>query len=323
VLTRNFCVNSDEDVDIKGGGILVQGDAQFTCSGCYFDYNTADQGGALMVNNHRSKVTLLFSKFVGNRAVEGGAIAEEDSGGSIVTSCEFYDNSAWSSGGAVFAVRSALLLFDSCTFVNSSCFSAMSRGGAVALIDGRAGMKNCSITGGTAAFGGAIFAEDIVMTIDNSQINNCVARRQGGAIDLTALSRLDIRDSDIAHNKASQSGGGIFASASCKISAFNSNFNNLESEANGGAAYLEHSCEFAFDDCTFQFNRAGLACITCLFVCDCMYLYVSVVMHTWCCHVLLSFFAACGRVQSTEGCCFWTTTARPMHTPPSSPPTMP
>lgn len=256
-VTHNHCLSDDDEVVIMGGGGMVEEEARFTCHGCLFDHNTADNGGGLMVFKHFASVDLQFTRFVLNSAVVGGAIMQDRAGTSRLTSCYFFSNSVTSSGGAVQNTFSAHLVISFCDFVNCTSTDELSRGGTLAAEEGRVTVTNSSIRGGVAGYGGGVFTSGTVLNLERSEIKDCHARRQGGAIEVSSFSELNIRQSQLTISTASQSGGGIFASATCIVTTLDSKFENLTSEANGGALYLEHNSKFSSEASTFRFNRAG------------------------------------------------------------------
>jgi hypothetical protein len=222
-------------------------------------------GGGLMVFNRRASVTLEFTQFIENDATIGGALAQERSGSSSLTSCGFFGNKVTSNGGAVHSSDSAPLFFSFCEFRNCTCSGSLSRGGTMSLDSGRVTVANTTIQGGVAGYGGGVYTTDTIMSLEDSVVSECRALRQGGAIEVTSFSELDIRHSEILASDALQSGGGIFASATCTVTAFDSKFENLTSLANGGVVYLEYMSMFTSESCTFRFNSAGNIVLICLF----------------------------------------------------------
>ena len=259
VVRHNHCQNDDE-LELMGGGGLIQEDAHLTCLGCLFHNNSANLGGGLMVFSHRAAVVLEFTRFTSNSANVGGAVALQNSASSSFTSCEFFGNSATSSAGAVYSTRSLPVVFSFCNFQNCTCSEDLCEGGTLALHDGRATLTSSTIRGGKAGFGGGIFTTKVRVLLDNTEMTNCQAGRQGGAVEVTSFSEIDISHSEVTNCSAGQSGGGIFASATCTVATIDSKFENLTSLANGGVMYLEYNSKCTSYSSTFRFNRAGKLC---------------------------------------------------------------
>lgn len=257
-VTQNHCQDpgSDEMLTMGGGG-LVQDEATFTCSECLFAHNTADKGGGLMVMNRRALVDIHLSKFVSNSAVVGGAVSQDRAGSSSFTSCDFISNSVLSTGGAVYSTLSGQVILSFCDFWNSTCTGDLSFGGSLALDQGRVSITNSSIRDSSAGHGGGVYTSDTNMYLENTDLSECRAYLQGGAIEVTSSSNLDIRHTEILSSSAGQSGGGIFASSTCTVSTFDTKFENLTSEANGGALYLEYNSKLESEASIFRFNSAG------------------------------------------------------------------
>jgi predicted outer membrane repeat protein len=107
----------------RGGAIAADENASVTISRSNFTQNVAIEGGAIV--SLAKRMSISASTFTANRATNNGGAVNFDSRRStngsvveypevIVSSCEFFDNTASASGGAVFSDRAQLTIQQVC-----------------------------------------------------------------------------------------------------------------------------------------------------------------------------------------------------------------
>lgn len=141
IATRSIFTNNTCAIDNNGG---------LNVNGCIFTKNTK---GA--IRNYRV-ATVTNSKFIGNNAVDGGAIINTGEVALTVINSTFTNNTATENGGAILSNADSVLKVSNCTFKNN-----------IAKING-----------------GAIYSDSEVMELNvtSSNFNNNTANGIGGAI---------------------------------------------------------------------------------------------------------------------------------------------
>ncbi|MCP3905270.1 MAG: hypothetical protein GY715_16715 [Planctomycetes bacterium] len=139
-----------------GAAVRLVGATSASVSGCVFQGNEADVGGALSAQDVGSLV-LDDSAFVGNTAeAGGGGVFVHDVGDATVTACVFSDNDGgYTGGGLIVAGESSWI--ERCRFTSNA---AASVGGALG-VSAEATIVNCVLSrnrasgqGGAAVFSG-------------------------------------------------------------------------------------------------------------------------------------------------------------------------
>ncbi|MBQ6353878.1 MAG: RICIN domain-containing protein [Lachnospiraceae bacterium] len=147
--------------DNDGGGIAVRDGGKVTMNGCTIRAcNAQEKGGAIHLNDSKSRVNLYDTKVAGCRARddEGGAIYQDD--GELYCENVVFDcNRADEKGGALYKNTDDQVWFVGCTFKGNQADS--DDGGAIYLDDNYLYMRDCTLTGNAASDkGGAIYLSD-------------------------------------------------------------------------------------------------------------------------------------------------------------------
>ena len=176
--TVTNCTFSD-NFAINGGGMYNQGGSP-TVSNCTFSGNTPRNGGGMY--NQNSSATVSNCMFVGNTPTESGGGIYIGSGGTpSIIGCLFSGNNAGISGGGMLILG---------TGVNRV-------------------ISNCTFTGNTADFGGAIFNQaDPIIT--NCLFTNNEALFGGAMFNDEGLNMPLLVNCTITADNAAGLGGGIF-----------------------------------------------------------------------------------------------------------------
>ena len=142
------------DADI-GAGILIPGSTTVNITGCYFDNNSASDGGAI---NNAGTLTVTDSTFSDNAATDhglpgsnyGGAI--NNYGGTVtISGSTINNNSSIGYGGGIFNNAGTMTLTNSTISGNTAAIY----GGGISNWMGTLTLNNCTIANNTAALGAA------------------------------------------------------------------------------------------------------------------------------------------------------------------------
>ena len=174
--------NGNPSAGSKGGAIQWIGDLEV--DNCTFENN---KGCAMKTS--RGTVKISNSTFTGNEA----------------------DNS----GGAIQITENKGCTIHKCTFSNNKTIGETRMGGAVYIDHGETSITECSFTGNSAAYGGAIAVADAtgINISGNTGFSNNTAANWGGAIyvqGITNKPNLTLSASTICGNSA-KNGGGVSA----------------------------------------------------------------------------------------------------------------
>lgn len=144
------------------GGAIYWASMEGNVTQCYFEANSASNAGGALYSDNYYDVTINQSHFLNNTADFGGAVMIEDDG--FINNSIFESNSATSYGGAVYA--------DSEARINNTDFikNKAETGGAVVLADGN--ISNSTFINNTANSGGAIAAEGDIIVDNASFVGN-------------------------------------------------------------------------------------------------------------------------------------------------------
>lgn len=175
--------------DVEGGGILVDGTASLTVTGCRLTGNSGSYGGGAIEND--GMLTLTRSTLVGNDSelpAGGGGLL--NTGTATVSGCLVSGNDG--SGVSNFGI----LDMSGCIISGntSSYAGGIYNGGTLTI--------HCSILFGntaTVANGGGIY-NDGALTLSNSLVAGNTAAHHGGGILNSSLGSLTIDGSAVIHN---------------------------------------------------------------------------------------------------------------------------
>ena len=141
-----------------GGAIAVYSIAvTVAITRCLFYNNSANYGGAMSAIGKSGTITVSQSHFYNNKAVIGGALAYYLEGRATIRNSSFESNNASQLGGAIYVINLERIDVIGTEFKNNSADAT--GGGIVAynFIDSTLAINNCTFTGNSAKFGGAIF----------------------------------------------------------------------------------------------------------------------------------------------------------------------
>jgi hypothetical protein len=253
------------------GGAIYQQSGDLTLTGCTFQANQGDTGGAVYVSTTsipQRTVSITNCSFLGNTATgagnggAGGAVYVLGDSSLTIAGSEFAGNSAAREGGAVREQTSSQFV----TISNSdlSGNTGASGGGAV-FVQGPTTLTNCTINNNNGTQGGggvwvqAGSTSNLTMTgctLNGNQATNPSV--SGGGVFSQA--NTNITNCTVANNTVGASGGGIYVQtsspASLTLSGSTVSANQaLSVTGAGGGVFCQSSLTMV--DSTINGNRAG------------------------------------------------------------------
>lgn len=202
------------DAGTGDGGAIESRYCDLTLTSCYFNNNTAANGGAVDVKD--GSLVLQNGIVYGDNVTGNGGGISVSHATAWINHIYFLENGAdasvsgpTSSGGAIFAGTGSSVTVTAAYFVgNVDTF-----GGGIGIYQASVVVTGCEILENVAyAGGGGIYADQAVsLTVINSSIDSCAARDgagifiEGGATD-TAVT---LTNSTVSFNSASHNAGGI------------------------------------------------------------------------------------------------------------------
>ena len=198
-----------------------------------------------------SKVTIIYSKFMHNRADTGGALVAYNS--TLYLARSTYNYNTANFGGVMFTSGSTIDM-DNNNFIKNV---ALMYGGVMLTYNDNFTISSTTFNNNSAdLFGGVMITlGDSSFTISTSTFSNNRADRVGGVILTWADSSFTISTSTFANNTA-RLGGVIEASANSSFTISYSTFTNNRAEDIGGVMDTHGDSSFAISTSTFSNNRA-------------------------------------------------------------------
>jgi hypothetical protein len=208
ILDCTFAFNSGGTC--HGGGVFFgQGDGTGVVSGCTFEFNHADWGGALAAADVLGSLSIVDCTFDHNDAVHdsngGGAVFFSGVDDGQIVGCEITNNTA-AGGGGIYTQSSGQVVIRDCVITDNMCTRAYPGGGGVT--GDPAIMEGCTIAhNSSAGWGGglSIFGDG---TILNCQITNNTAIDGAGLFCHTRIP-VELVNCLVTDNTATGMGGGM------------------------------------------------------------------------------------------------------------------
>ena len=244
-----------------GGGILLSGDLELTH--CYFLYNAANYGGAVLLL--KGSLTMEDCLFQNNySAYAGGAIYQPNNHTTLsANACTFRANSSGDTGGAFSANLANTSSLKECLFEENSA----ARGGAVEVTFGaRVTCTNSQFRGNNASYlGGVLFVNGSKSTFtavncdfeENTQC--CQENGVGGGVGVVAYEALLKFDRCHFNYNSTEKRGGCLLIVDADMAADRSDFTE-NTAGSGGALYLareEINTSLYLTDCDLLRNEAA------------------------------------------------------------------
>ncbi len=271
-LSNNSCSNA------SGGALYLYCGSTTTITNCYFTLNTASNGGAII--SYGASFNVSGTTFTSNTASDwGGAIYirkgpnDEIPDVSISGTSVFSSNSA-ANGGAMYINANTSTTITNTAFSNNA---ATSQGGAICFYASNSALEsqnritssftNVNFSGNSAANGGAVYANNVVLTINGGTYSGNSTTGDGGIMYIK-YSSIDILNGTFTGNTSS--GNGNFY---INRSIFTTNSNGQgdvifgtivasEKDAkgntaqNGGVIYATVGAQVNLNHTTFGYNSA-------------------------------------------------------------------
>ena len=232
------------------GGALYTAFSNVSIVSSKFTGNRAEIGGALFA--HNSSLHVVGSTYSYNKASFAGVIITSETSINIKNS-NFIENAAIFHGGVMIAYRNSFNIHG-ITFTNNSANSAGANGGVMMIFDSLFNITSSTFTNNSAAYNGGVMRTfDSSFNITRSTFTNSAAD-SGGAIS-TLNSSFNITSSTFT-NSTGYDGGVIWTSDS-SFNITSSTFTNNSAEY-GGVMYTRSDSSFNITSSTFINNSAAV-----------------------------------------------------------------
>ena len=216
--------------------------------------------GALLEIRRSDGVTINNSVIEGFESrVGGGAIVIVSANNIKIQKSIFRDGRVSEGPGGAIRATNIDLIIDNCLFTDLQA----DEGGAIALINSEATIRNSEFEGNTGnSAGSAMIFKDSSVLLENSILFNNEAFIEGGTI-LSRRSSLTIRNSDFSRNDAEGGGGGVISEnpeGEGSLVVENSRFaGNLESRTpqSNGAVITTRGGEHRIENSIFVGNSSS------------------------------------------------------------------
>ena len=246
-----------------GGGILVSGDLEM--SHCYFLYNTANYGGAILLLKGSIQMEDCQLQY-NHSAYAGGAVYKPNNSTTFsATNCTFRYNSSDDTGGAFSANLANISYLTNCLFEENKA----ARGGVIEVTFGaKVTCTSSNFNSNLASYlGGVLFVNGSNSTLTavkcdfekNTQC--CNENGVGGGVGVVAYEALLKFDRCNFKYNTTENLGGCFLMVDADMAADRSDFTDNEA-GSGGAIYLareEINTSLYLTDCDLLRNKASFS----------------------------------------------------------------
>jgi len=232
-------------------GMYVYNDSSPILTDCAFQDNVAvlDGGGLNVYNTSDPNITRCT--FSGNRSGRaGGGIWGGGTG--MLSDCLISDNWAGEQGGGMFIDKRSATVLTRCEFNNNSTDAD---GGGIAG-GGTGTLSDCLISDNRAGEqgGGMFIDEGAAPMLTRCEFSNNSTDADGGGIAGGGTGTLS--DCLISDNRAGELGGGMFIDEGSAPMLTRCEFSNNSTNADGGGMYSHSTSDPNLVHCTFSLNRA-------------------------------------------------------------------
>ena len=257
----------------EGGAIYVNGTHTTILKSNFTDLDSVENGGAIYIAGTNTNIS--ESRFIECDAngVDkthggwGGAIyisgADTNIEKSNFTSCDALNSN--SCGGAIY-INGANTLIKESAFDN--CEAEKGRGGDIYVFGNGARIEDSTFKDSQSLYGGAIYLEAWGAVIKKSNVTECFASNNGGAIYVagggTNIIESSFEGCTIGADTQNDGGGAIYINGpDTHISASEFNNNVVEGSARGGAIYImgERTIIEGSEFNASSANEGGIICI--------------------------------------------------------------
>ena len=232
-------------------GVLYIAFSNISIISSKFMHNRADNGGAMVA--YDSSIYLVRNSYINNTANYGGVMVTF--GSMIDIDNSTFNNNAAKQGGGVMMTNNDIFTISSTTFTNNSADMDGGQGGVMETFgDSSFTIRNSIFINNGAKEGGVMYTVDYSsFTISNSTFNNNSADG-GGVMQTFDYSSFNISNSTFNDNSALE-GGVMLISGYSSFNISNNTFNNNTAD-DGGVVWTSGYSSFTISNSTFNNNSA-------------------------------------------------------------------
>jgi parallel beta-helix repeat protein len=249
------------------GGAIYQQSGNLSLTGCTFQANQGDTGGAVYVSTNsipQRTVTISNCNFLGNTSTgagtggAGGAVYVFGDSSLSIDASQFSGNTAAHEGGAVREQTSSQFV----TITNSSLTAnTASNGGGGVFVQGPTNLTGCVINNNNGGSGGAGIWEQSASaslnmtgcTVNGNQAT--VSTAHGGGV--FSQGTTTVTNCTIANNTVGSSGGGIYVQGAGLTIAGTTVSGNSATNSVGKGGGIFCQAPLTMVNCTIDGNRGG------------------------------------------------------------------
>ena len=241
----------------SGGAIDAEQQVHIRITNCRFEDNSAQRAAGAIISGLNATLDIQGTTFIGNRALQGGAIYVEQHTQLGITNSIFQKNSAQSTSAAIGAMMNATVEIQGTIFVGNKA----SHGGAIN-VERQSHLRiiNCTFENNSAQrFAGAVrSASNVTLEIQETTfVGNKALKYHGGAIYIQQQVHLRITNStSFVDNLAQNLSGAIGAMQNVTLEIQEASFVGNKTLSNGGAINAQDQVHVSITNCTFEDNSA-------------------------------------------------------------------
>ncbi len=257
-ITGGLVEGMGDDTNLSpGAGAGIFNDGTLLLSNSLVTENSANLAGAGIWNNTDSVMHIRNSTISLNISGQSvGGFGNYYLSTMTIDNTSIINNTAGFVGGGGGSAGDSFSISNSLVSGNTSSFLA----GGIILVHGLVAVgsvqiENTEFSQNSSALGGAIIANGVGTTIENSRFLDNTATQDGGAIALVGQEVLQITDSTFSDNDAALSGGAIQIIEDSRLFLLRSTINDNSATLGGGIA-VSDSSEVFVTDSTISTNTA-------------------------------------------------------------------
>ena len=231
------------------GAIDVEQQVHLQVTNCVFTDNSAQHLAGSIDAFQFVTLNIEGTTFVGNNALQGGAIDIQDQVHLSITNCTFKDNSAQLLAAAVSAEQNVTFNVQETTFVGNKALGG--DGGAISVQNQvHLSVTSCTFKGNSAHFNAGAIASSQSVTL-NIECTAVVGNRasQGGAINAQHQAHCTFED-----NSAEDLAGAIGAMQNVTINIQGTRFVGNKASSDSGAINMRYQTHLRVTYCVFKEN---------------------------------------------------------------------
>ena len=241
----------------QAGAIDVQHQVNLSIKKCAFEDNLSQTPAGAIDAITNVTLDIQGTAFVGNKALQGGAIDVQKEVYLSITNCIFKNNSAEHLAGAIFAGHNVTVDIQGTNFVGNK---AGYDGGAIE-VQQQAHFQatDCVFKNNSAPLTGGAVSSGVNVTLDIQDTTFMGNKAfQGGAVFVQQQSQLQVTSCVFDENVSQQGGGAVAGGINVTIDLIKTNFTCNRAQMQGGVIDVQEQVNISLTSCRLENNFATL-----------------------------------------------------------------